>query len=148
MKYELKQVIIDHCADDRNLNEDSIREVLDALGVDYTYEERRDDIYRSQPHAVDITINNNVDVETLVHIDGALQMLTEILTEDVKSLNENQVNAVIHTINAITEDLIAGNCDLDTLVVREDLEDIPEDINRVLVDTQLSPTWLLTQLPY
>ena len=58
------------------------------------------------------------------------------------------MNAVIHTINAITEDLIAGNCNLDTLVVREKLEDIPEDINRVLVDTQLSPTWLLTQLPY
>lgn len=148
MKYELKQVINDHCADDRNLNEDSIREVLDALGVEYTYDERRHELYRSQPRVIDITIDNNVDVETLVTIDGALQMLTEILAEEVKSLNENQVNAVIHTINAITEDLINGNCDLDTLVVEEDLEDIPEDINRVLVDTQLSPTWLLTQLPY
>lgn len=148
MKYELKQVIIDHCADDRNLNEDSIREVLDALGVEYTYDERRHVLYRSQPRVIDITINNNVDVETLVTIDGALQMLSEILAEEVKSLNENQVKAIIHTINAITEDLINGNCDLDTLVVEEDLEEIPEDINRVLVDTQLSPKWLLTQLPY
>lgn len=148
MKDELRQVIIDHCADARNLNEDSIREVLDALGVEYTYENNRQEMYKSQPHVVDITIRNNVDVQTLVPIDSALQMLSEILADEVKSLNENQMNAIIHTINAITEDLIVGNCDLDTLVVEDDLEDIPKDINRVLVDTQLSPLWLTTQIPY